>query len=95
MILIKIITDESIPSGFIFSLRFWIYSVSQLYSSSGGAEGGFSVASMPSITSEFGTGASTSAIAEYIASGIVHGLQKEDCCGLLSKRLRLHAIPKS
>lgn len=49
-----------------------MYSVSQVYSSSGGAEGSSAVASlvdkMPSITSGFGTGASTSAIAEYIAS---------------------------
>ena len=51
-----------------------MYRVSQLYSSSGGAEGCSAVASlvdkMPSITSEFGTRASTSAMAEYIASGI-------------------------
>ena len=70
-----------------------MYSVSQVYSSSGGAEGCSAVASMPSITSEFGAlVASTSAIAEYIASENVHGLQEKACCGLLSKRLRLGLI---
>lgn len=65
-----------------------MYSVSQLYSSSGGAEGCFAEDSMPSITSESGTRVSTSTIAEYITSeGIVHGLQEKDCCGLLSKCL--------
>ena len=91
----NIITDKEVcigePSGFIFSLRFWMYSVSQVYSSSGGAEGCSAVASTPSIASDFGTGASTSAIADYIASGNCSRIaRKKVCCGLLSKRLRLH-----